>query len=64
MPKCKTVSGVKKRFKVTATGKLMRHESAMEHYLGKKRQKRIRHNRKITTVAAVDAKQIFRLAAR
>ncbi|MCX7016988.1 MAG: 50S ribosomal protein L35 [Candidatus Sumerlaeota bacterium] len=64
MPKSKTASGVKKRFKVTATGKLMRHRSAMEHYLGKRSQKRIRRNRKETVVSAVDALQIARLTAK
>lgn len=31
MPKMKTHSGAKKRFKVTATGKVMHHKAGMMH---------------------------------
>ena len=42
MPKTKTSSGAKKRFKVTATGKLLRRRAMLSHNLGKKSQKRKR----------------------
>lgn len=42
MPKIKTSSGAKKRFKVTATGKLLRKQGMLSHNLGKKSQKRKR----------------------
>ena len=41
MPKQKTHSGAKKRFKVTATGKLTRR-SANQHYEGRKSSKQKR----------------------
>lgn len=44
MPKMKTKSGAKKRFKVTATGKIMRKHAYKSHLLSKKshvRKKRL-----------------------
>lgn len=37
MPKMKSNSGAKKRFKVTGSGKLRRHHAGTRHKLGKKR---------------------------
>ena len=42
MPKTKTSSGARKRFKVTGTGKLLRRRAMLSHNLGKKSQKRKR----------------------
>ncbi|MEX2210331.1 MAG: 50S ribosomal protein L35 [Gaiellaceae bacterium] len=42
MPKQKTSSSAKKRFKLTATGKLTRRQANLSHNLGKKSQKRKR----------------------
>ena len=50
MPKIKTHSGAKKRFKVTATGKVKRAHAGKSHILNKKSTKRKRNLRK-TTVA-------------
>ena len=46
MPKMKTNSGAKKRFKVTASGKIKHKQAGKRHNLGKKSQKRIRNLRK------------------
>ncbi len=46
MPKVKTNSSAKKRFKVTATGKILHKQAGKRHNLGKKSQKRIRNLRK------------------
>jgi large subunit ribosomal protein L35 len=46
MPKMKTNSGAKKRFKVTGTGKVVHKQAGKRHNLGKKSQKRIRDLRK------------------
>ena len=51
MPKVKTNSSAKKRFKVTATGKLMHQKSFKRHILTKKSKKRKRNMRKDGTVA-------------
>jgi large subunit ribosomal protein L35 len=50
MPKQKTHKGAAKRFKVTATGKVMRGHSMRSHILTKKTTKRKRKLRKTTTV--------------
>ncbi len=46
MPKIKTNSGAKKRFRVTASGKLKHKQAGKRHNLGKKSQKQIRNLRK------------------
>ena len=45
MPKIKTHSGAKKRFKLTKTGKVKRAHAFKSHILNKKTTKRIRHLR-------------------
>jgi large subunit ribosomal protein L35 len=54
MPKTKTSSSAKKRFKVTAGGKLLRRHAMKSHNLTKKTSKRKRGFRKDTPVAGVD----------
>ena len=46
MPKVKTGSGAKKRFKVTGTGKLLRRQAMKSHYLSGKSAKRKRKFRR------------------
>ena len=46
MPKIKTHSGAKKRFKVSKTGKIKRAHVGRRHILTKKSTKRLRHLRK------------------
>ena len=58
MPKIKTHSGAKKRFKLTASGKVKRAHAFKSHILNKKTTKRKRNLRKtvvadVTNVAAV-----------
>jgi large subunit ribosomal protein L35 len=45
MPKMKTKSGAKKRFKVTATGKVMSAHAGKRHGMIKRTTKQIRHHR-------------------
>ncbi len=61
MPKMKTNSGAKKRFKVTATGKIKRKKAYHSHILTKKSQKRKRNLRKKTLVDKTDVKRIQHL---
>jgi large subunit ribosomal protein L35 len=61
MPKQKTHSGAKKRFKISGTGKLLRRKAMQSHNLGKKSAKRKRAFRKDVPVAASDARQIKKL---
>jgi large subunit ribosomal protein L35 len=58
MPKTKTSSSVKKRFKVTGTGKLLRRRAMKSHNLTKKTSKRKRGFRKDTPVAEANAKAV------
>lgn len=58
MPKLKTKSAIKKRFKMTATGKLMRKHTNKNHILTKKNGKRIRNLRKLTVINKSEEKRI------
>ena len=49
MPKMKTHKGSKKRFRVTATGKLKRRQSGKRHLNSSKTGKRKRHLREVIT---------------
>lgn len=58
MPKMKTKSSVKKRFKVTATGKVLSAQAGKRHGMIKRSRKFIRNARGTTTLCAADAKTI------
>ncbi|HEV2814907.1 MAG TPA: 50S ribosomal protein L35 [Solirubrobacteraceae bacterium] len=55
MPKMKSHSGAKKRFKVTAKGKVKAHHAFTSHNLGKKAAKRKRRLGKETVLEGEDA---------
>ena len=54
MPKTKTHSGAKKRFKLTGTGKIKRRPAMRSHNLEKKSSKRKRGFRKDREVTGAD----------
>ncbi len=54
MPKMKTLSSAKKRFKVTGTGKIARKNAYMSHILTKKSTKRKRELGQTSLVAEAD----------
>lgn len=54
MPKQKTKSGAKKRFKLTGTGKIKRKHAFKSHILTKKETKQKRNLTKMTLVSKVD----------
>ena len=56
MPKQKTHSGAKKRYKVTAGGKILRRRAMKSHLLEKKSQKRKRSFRRDVPLAPSDVK--------
>jgi large subunit ribosomal protein L35 len=58
MPKMKSDSGAKKRFKITASGKIKRHKAFRSHILTSKTQKRKRNLRKSTLVDTTETKRI------
>ncbi|MCI3131146.1 50S ribosomal protein L35 [Phenylobacterium aquaticum] len=58
MPKLKTKSGAKKRFKLTATGKLKAGVAGKRHRLISHNSKYIRQNRGTKVMSPADSKTI------
>ena len=58
MPKQKTHKGAAKRFKVTGTGKVTRHQAMHSHMLTAKTTKRKRNLRKATLVSPAFASTV------
>ena len=58
MPKMKTKSSVKKRFKITATGKALRQQASRRHLLSNKSAKRKRQMAKSQVVDKPDMARI------
>ena len=63
MAKLKTISGAKKRFTLTGTGKVKRKHAYHSHILTKKTKKQKRNLDHFTTVARVDEKRVKALLA-
>ena len=61
MPKMKSHSGAKKRFKVTGSGKLQARHANSSHILEKKSPKRKRGFRKAREISKADAKAVTQL---
>lgn len=57
----KTKSGAKKRFRLTASGKIKRARANHNHILGYKPAKRCRRLRSMTLVAASDVGHVKRM---
>lgn len=58
MPKQKTHKGMKKRFKVTASGKVKHRKAFRGHILGKKSGKRKRHLRQDGVMDGAEAEKV------
>ncbi len=58
MPKLKTKSSVKKRFSLTATGKVRMTQAGKQHGMIKRTNKQIRNQRGTTIMSPQDAKII------
>jgi len=58
MPKMKTHSGTKKRFKLTSTGKVRGRHSYSTHILEKKSPKRKRRHRKPAVISKDDVPRV------
>ncbi|GII99503.1 large subunit ribosomal protein L35 [Sediminihabitans luteus] len=61
MPKNKTHSGAKKRFRVTGSGKIMREQAGKRHLLEHKPSKQTRRLSQDQVVAPADVKKIKKL---
>jgi large subunit ribosomal protein L35 len=64
MPKQKTHSGAKKRFKVTGSGKLMHERTNRRHLLEVKPSTRTRRLKGVAEVAPADTKKVKKLLGR
>ena len=64
MPKQKTSSGAKKKFKVTGTGKLLRRKARQSHNLEHKSPKLKRSFSKDQPVSKADDKKVKRMLGR
>ena len=64
MPKQRTHAGAKKRFRVTATGKVLHRRQNLNHILEKKSSTRKRRLSQTAQLSGGDAAQIKRLLGR
>jgi large subunit ribosomal protein L35 len=58
MPKMKTKSGAKKRFKVTGTGKVLAAHAGKRHGMIKRTTKQIRQHRGVRTMFKADGDNV------
>ena len=61
MPKVKTKSGAKKRFRLTGTGKIKRKHAYKSHILTKKETKQKRNLTKFTIVDKSDVRRVKKM---
>ena len=61
MPKQKTHTSSKKRFKVTGTGKVLHKQAFRSHILSKRPTKRMRHLREAGQLSGSDSKRLKRI---
>ncbi|MBN9183584.1 MAG: 50S ribosomal protein L35 [Microbacterium sp.] len=64
MPKQKTNSSAKKRFKVTGSGKIMKQQSGMRHHLEVKSSRQTRRLNRDEVISGNDAKNVKRRLGR
>ena len=64
MPKQKTNSAAKKRFKITGAGRILRRHAMKNHNLEKKSANRRRSFRRDHAVDGTDAREVRRLLGR
>jgi large subunit ribosomal protein L35 len=64
MPKMKTHRGAAKRFRVTASGRIMRRHAFRDHLLEKKPTRRTRRLGRLAEVEGGDRKHVKRLLGR
>jgi large subunit ribosomal protein L35 len=61
MPKNKTHSGAKKRFRITGSGKVMREQTGLRHLMEAKPSRRTRRLEKDVEASPADVKRVLRL---
>lgn len=60
MPKMKTKSAVKKRFKLTASGKVKASQAGKQHFMRNRTKAQLRNLRGTTILAPCDAKNLVK----
>lgn len=60
MPKLKTKSAVKKRFKITATGKVKAGQAGKQHFMRRRTKAQLRNQRGTEVLCPQDAKNIVK----
>jgi large subunit ribosomal protein L35 len=60
MPKLKTKSAVKKRFKITASGKVKASQAGKKHFMRRRTKAQLRNLRGTTILCSQDAKNIIK----
>ena len=58
MPKMKTKSSVKKRFKITSTGKVVSAQAGKQHNMRKRSKRQLRNQRGTTVLPEMECKRI------
>ncbi|MEM7121008.1 MAG: 50S ribosomal protein L35 [Pseudomonadota bacterium] len=61
MSKLKTKSSMKRRFRLTASGKIKRNHAGKRHFMRRRTKRFIRNSRGTTLVDAADVKMVKRL---
>jgi large subunit ribosomal protein L35 len=61
MPKMKTHSGAKKRFKLTASGKVKAGQAGKQHFLRRRTKSQLRNLRGTEVLCDQDAKRLVKL---
>ena len=61
MPKLKTKSGAKKRFKLSASGKVIASQANKRHMMIKRTKKQIRQLRGTTVMSEADAPRVRKI---
>lgn len=61
MPKMKTHSGAKKRFKLTASGKVKAGQAGKQHFLRRRTKAQLRNQRGTEVLCAPDAKRLKKI---
>jgi len=61
MPKMKSKSGAKKRFRVTGSGRVKRAQAFKRHIMIRKSSKRSRRLRQMNMVSKADERQVKRM---
>jgi large subunit ribosomal protein L35 len=61
MPKMKTHSGAKKRFKLTASGKVKASQAGKQHFMRRRTKAQLRNQRGTTILDDEDAKRLVKI---